>query len=220
MNHSRKLIGILTPGIILVVVTAYAASPHVSYDKGRSVDGQQGDTAAAAAIHERHYGYTGGPPPWFPEDRNFREEEYDRFGQDGWNMNPASGRCNRGFFKQVLAHSHYGPAVIRADYGLRRLKSVASETVAGIVVNGEPGRAMDRLDRLCMDYALEHVPDGSTIHWNEKDRWYYVTPQVTRKNANGGYCREYYVEAEVGARMRRAFGRACRLSSGAWRIKS
>jgi surface antigen len=78
---------------------------------------------------------------------------------------------------------------------------------------------MDQVDQNCVGQALERVPDGRTVVWNDPDQrsGYSVTPKRTWQTANGTYCREYQTKIVVDGKVENAFGTACRQSDGTWK---
>jgi surface antigen len=162
----------------------------------------------------------GGPPPWAPA-HGYRRNRYREYGLTALPIDLTSGRCNREVIGQVLGGAVGGlaGAEIGGDGdGTGRLIAVAAGTVVGMVIGGEIGRSMDRADALCMDQALEHAEDGSNIRWNSGERQYAVTPHATVQEADGRYCREYYMDADIQGQSQQVFGKACRQPDGTWRL--
>jgi len=161
----------------------------------------------------------GGPPPWAPAHgyRN-NHDRYRDYGLVAVPIDIRTGRCNREVMGQVLGAAVGGLAGSQIGDGTGRLIAVAAGTFAGMVIGGEIGRTMDRADSLCIDQALEHAPDGSTIRWNDDRHQYAVTPQKITQDANGRYCREYYMEADVQGQPQQVYGTACRQPDGSWQM--
>jgi surface antigen len=171
--------------------------------------------------HERHGGHSarfaGGPPPWAPAH-----------GYRARHGTPAAalpldidiGRCNREVIGQILGGAAGAAAGSQIGDGRGRIVAIVGGTIAGVLLGGEIGRAMDRTDQLCVDQALEQAPDGQVIAWTDPDRGvrYAVTPQDTWQTDAGRYCREYTAQGSVGGGAVQTFGTACRQPDGSWRL--
>ena len=162
---------------------------------------------------------TGGPPPWAPAHGYRRGRGKDKdYDLARLPIDIASGSCNREEIGRVLGGIAGGVIGSEIGDGDGRLIAVAAGTMVGVIIGGEIGRSMDRADALCVDQALEHAPDGSRIIWTGNDRQYAVVPKETYQDGNGRYCREYYMDAQVGGRTEEVFGRACRQPDGSWQL--
>jgi surface antigen len=213
MNGLRKLLFVVLPCAMLVAAPVSADPPH---GRGKGPPAAKHHWKKGGGEHHAR-GFSGGPPPWAPAHgyRRKQGEEYVSVP-----VNIQTGSCNRELIGQILGGATGGLVGSQIGDGTGRLIAVAAGTVVGAVIGGEIGRSMDKTDRLCVDQALEHAPDGSRIRWNDDGRQYTVTPQGTRQNDEGQYCREYQMETEIGGRTQQAHGRACRQPDGAWKIVS
>ncbi len=107
--------------------------------------------------------------------------------------------------------------------GNGQLIATGAGVLLGAYAGGEIGKSLDRADRMYMErstsQALETVPSGRSVAWNNPDSGHYgaVTPQRTYE-ASGSYCREFTQTVNVGGRSQRAYGTACRQPDGTWQI--
>lgn len=223
MKTLQQIITVLIPCALLVAGAA-SADPYKN-ESGYGPPGQQWKKGKGKKHpgrgHRsvRRYGYTGGPPPWAPA-HGYRRKQGQGHYYASLPMNVRAGQCNREVVGQVLGGATGAVVGSQVGDGTGRLIAVAAGTLVGAVIGGEIGRHMDRVDRLCMDQALEHAPDGTRIRWNDDNQQYTVTPRNTREYDNGRYCREYHMETEIGGRTEQVYGRACRQEDGAWQIVS
>ncbi len=101
--------------------------------------------------------------------------------------------------------------------------AIIGGTLLGAALGGYVGSYMDRMDemdRRRMNTALETRPTGSTAQWQNPDTRtaYAVTPTKTYQVDSGQYCREYTTEVQIGGETEQAYGTACRMDDGAWKI--
>jgi surface antigen len=70
--------------------------------------------------------------------------------------------------------------------------------------------------------ALESVPSGQTVAWQnpDSDNAGTVMPTRTYQTAGGQYCREYQQTITVGGERQPSYGTACRQPDGTWHIVS
>ena len=213
MKLLRKIVLVVMPVMALVTTPVLADPPG-----GRGYE--HGDRGKKHHRHEEHgHGFSGGPPPWAPA-YGYRRGHDDDDHYVAVPVNVQTGSCNRELIGQIVGGATGGLVGSQIGDGTGRLVAVAAGTVIGMIVGGEIGRSMDRTDKLCVDQALETAPDGTKIHWNDADRQYTVTPQNTRQNESGQYCREYQMETQVGGKAQQVYGKACRQPDGAWKIVS
>lgn len=217
MKCLHKLLFVVLPCAMLVAAPVFADPPHGRGHGRPDKHWKQDDD------HGRGHGFArgGGPPPWAPA-HGYRRQQGEVYGSKYVSLpaNVETGSCNRELIGQVIGGATGGLVGSQIGDGTGRLIAVAAGTVVGAVIGGEIGRSMDESDRLCVDQALEHAPDGSRIRWNDEGRQYTVTPQDTQQGNDGQYCREYQMETEVGGRTEQVHGRACRQPDGAWKIVS
>lgn len=218
MYKPNRSLAVLLPCIVLFAAAVAADPPGFARGRGHGHGPPPGHMKK-----EHGHGFSGGPPPWAPA-YGYRSQKQG--GEQGGAyvseaVNIQTGSCNRELIGQILGGATGG--LVGAQVGgdaTSRLIAVAAGTVVGALIGGEIGREMDRSDRLCVDQALEHAPDGTRIHWNDGDQQYTVTPGETGQNSNGEYCREYTMQAHVGDQNKQVVGKACRQPDGTWHIVS
>jgi surface antigen len=68
-------------------------------------------------------------------------------------------------------------------------------------------------------YALNHGQTGSSYKWSEGNVYGDFTPiKDFYVKENNLYCREYYQTVNIAGKAERAYGKACRMPDGAWKI--
>ena len=108
--------------------------------------------------------------------------------------------------------------------GSTRLASTAAGTLLGAFLGSEVGRSLDRADAAhasqAQYQALEYTPSGYSTSWRNPDTGHHgsVTPIETYQSFNGGYCREFQHDAQIGGRTRSVYGTACRTPDGQWQV--
>jgi len=179
------------------------------------------------------------PPDWAPahgyRDKHKHHDDDDRYesrGSDGvvvalpWADSHhgsgyvRDGRCNRDALGAVLGGVVGGVVGSQVGKGDGRTAATVIGTVVGILVGQSIGRSMDAADQNCTSQALEYVPDGQPVAWNNPDQQgdYVVTPRKTWRNDSGAYCREYITQATVAGQRQQTYGSACRQPDGTWRV--
>lgn len=131
------------------------------------------------------------------------------------------GTCDRERLGQVLggiAGAAIGSTVKQGD-GSNNSAAIIGGAIIGIIVGGNIGRSMDRVDQGCVGQILEHDPDGNQVAWlgGEGNTQYQVTPQKPFKDNNGRYCRKYLTNAVAEGVNRKTYNTACRESDGTWK---
>lgn len=102
--------------------------------------------------------------------------------------------------------------------GNGRYVAIVAGTLAGALIGGSVGNAMDDVDRMKAQQALENVPTNKTSSWQNPDTGnsYSIQPLRTFQTATGP-CREYVTQAKIGAEQQQLYGTACRQADGAWK---
>jgi surface antigen len=101
---------------------------------------------------------------------------------------------------------------------------IAAGTIIGGLVGGAIGSGLDAADRRYASQsahqALEYVPVGSSVSWQNPDSGHYgaIAPTRTYQTAEGYYCREYQQWVTIGGVQHSSYGTACRQPDGSWRI--
>lgn len=103
--------------------------------------------------------------------------------------------------------------------GRGRTAATVLGAIIGASVGGSIGERLDESDRRRMGYSLENNRTGATTRWHNPDtgRDYAVTPTGTY-DSGGRPCREYTMDAEIGGRMEKVYGTACRQPDGSWKV--
>ena len=108
--------------------------------------------------------------------------------------------------------------------GSTRLAATAAGTLLGAFFGSEVGRSLDRADAAhasqAQYQALEYTPSGYSTSWRNPDTGHHgsVTPIETYQSFDGGYCREFQHDAQIGGRTRSVYGTACRTPDGQWQV--
>ncbi len=94
-------------------------------------------------------------------------------------------------------------------------------TLVGSQIGGAIGRSMDDTDRLKIAHSLETVRTGVPTTWNNPDthNHYVVVPTRTYMVNSAQPCREYTVDAIIGGKKEKIYGRACRQADGSWKVQ-
>jgi surface antigen len=114
------------------------------------------------------------------------------------------------------------------------IASAITKSPAGIIggallgglVGGAAGKYLDQRDRELQQQAtmraLETTPSGNSVPWRNTNTGNSgsVTPVKTYQEPSGQYCREYQQVITVGGEKQTAYGTACRMPDGSWKIKS
>jgi surface antigen len=114
------------------------------------------------------------------------------------------------------------------------IASAITKSPAGIIggvllgglVGGAVGNYLDQRDRELQQQAtmraLETTPSGSSVPWRNPNTGNSgsVTPVKTYQEPNGQYCREYQQVITIGGEKHTAYGTACRMPDGSWKITS
>jgi surface antigen len=171
------------------------------------------------------------PPAWAPahgwrakqHNKHKRKYEHDRYVEAAVPAVPYGldlGHCNRDVLGAVLGGAAGAAVGSTVDKDDGRNAAIVGGAIIGVLVGGAIGRYMDSVDQNCIGQALEHVPDGETVVWNNPNNGgaYQVTPAETYQRADGRYCREYVTEVLIGDRRQEAYGTACRQPDGSWQV--
>jgi surface antigen len=108
--------------------------------------------------------------------------------------------------------------------GNGKLAAVGAGVLLGGLAGHSVGRSLDRADATYAQqaqYRAQAAPVGQTIAWDnpESGNRGWVTPTREGQNmSTGEYCREFQQTIEVGGRVERGYGTACRQPDGSWRM--
>ncbi|MZR31932.1 RT0821/Lpp0805 family surface protein [Sneathiella litorea] len=107
--------------------------------------------------------------------------------------------------------------------GTGQLVAVGVGTLAGAMIGSEVGKTLDAADRAQIDRAEKQAttaPMGQTIAWNnpQSGNSGTITPVRDGNHMDGRYCREFQQTIEVGGKLEKGYGTACRQPDGSWQI--
>lgn len=106
-----------------------------------------------------------------------------------------------------------------AFHGQNAWLGVLGGAIAGGIIGNQIGQYMDRQDLANMNSALSRTPVGDQASWtNPRSKVTYTVTPVKTYHQRGRYCREYQTTINVGGKNQQAYGRACRMPDGQWRI--
>ena len=106
--------------------------------------------------------------------------------------------------------------------GSGRTVAILGGTLIGGYIGGSIGKSMDDVDKLKMNQSLETTRTHNTSTWQNPDsgNTYSVTPIRTYQNRMEQPCREYNTTANIGGKVEKIHGTACREADGSWRVIS
>jgi len=112
-----------------------------------------------------------------------------------------------------------GAALHSGPYG------IIGGALAGGLIGGAVGDRMDAADRReaaqAAQHALETAPSGTSVAWHNPDSGHSgtITPTRTYQTQSGQYCREYQQSVTIEGKQQQAYGTACRMPDGSWKIQ-
>ncbi len=116
----------------------------------------------------------------------------------------------------ALAGSQFGK-------GSGKLAATAIGTLLGAFIGHQVGESLDEADQRAAQQAAQRAyqaPLGQQITWNNPDSGHSGTITASRDGTDtgGNYCREFQQTVTVGGNTEQAFGTACRMPDGTWKI--
>ncbi len=114
-----------------------------------------------------------------------------------------------------------GIAGAQIGAGSGRVAAIIGGTILGAALGTYVGGYMDRMDQQQVSRTLETQPTGQTSQWKNPDTGnrFNVTPVNTFQRTDGQYCREFVTQVEVGGKTEQAYGTACRMPDGSWKVQ-
>lgn len=110
-------------------------------------------------------------------------------------------------------------ASIFGGSGGSRFAGAAAGALIGGSVGYAIGRHMDQQDRINMQEAIVNTPVNEEASWtNQRTHTTYVVRPVQNYHHNGRRCRRYLTRIQIDGQWHRAYGRACRMPDGSWKI--
>jgi surface antigen len=130
------------------------------------------------------------------------------------------GTCDRELIGQILGGAAGAAVGSTIGQGNDNTAAIIGGAIIGMVVGGNIGRSMDRVDQGCVGQILEHAPNGRMVAWESENgrARYQVTPDRSFRDNRGRNCRNYLTESVVNGSNRRTYSTACRESNGAWKM--
>lgn len=161
------------------------------------------------------------PPDHAPAHgwRKKNDPRYVGYTGGGWERDYGivEGNCNRKEIGTVLGGVVGGVIGSQVGSGDGRVVATVIGAVLGAAVGREIGRDLDEGDRACVGHALELGQPGQSVRWVNSDVTYLLTPlPPAKKDAKN--CRNFSMKATRGGKSETSKGRACRDSSGVWKM--
>jgi surface antigen len=110
--------------------------------------------------------------------------------------------------------------------GNSQVAGIIGGALVGSVIGNQVGQYMDRQDQANMQSAIINTPVNQQASWTSSERasngqpiTYTVTPTRAYHRDNR-YCREYTTVVNVGGQPKKAYGKACRMPDGTWKVVS
>lgn len=95
---------------------------------------------------------------------------------------------------------------------------VLGSALIGGVIGNFVGQRMDEQDRINMANAVTQTPVGQEATWTNSHHVTYTVRPTKQYHSHKRYCREYQTTVTIGGKMKKAFGTACRMPDGQWKI--
>ena len=150
--------------------------PHTSRPRSRALRNLMALGLLAALVAAVAAPVAADPPSWAPahgwrakqanKHQYKRRYEDDHYAQAAVPYGLDLGRCNRDVLGAVLGGAAGAAVGSTVDKHDGRKAAIVGGAIIGVLVGGAIGRYMDSVDQNCIGQALEHVPDGETIVWN------------------------------------------------------
>ena len=129
------------------------------------------------------------------------------------------GSCHRKEIGTVVGAVAGGVIGSQIGDGSGRTVAIIAGTVLGGLIGREIGEELDEADRGCFGHALELVEPGRSVRWvNDRTHVSYVLTPLALSSKDAKNCRRFKLKASEGKKSKSSEGRACRDSSGVWRL--
>lgn len=172
---------------------------------------------------------TAEPPSWAPahgyrakqDHKGNRHKDRNR-SNEVFVSNGDFLRCNRDVVGAILGGGTGALLGSTVGKGDGRDAAMIGGEILGMLGGYAFGQSLDQSDQACTGDALDRVPDGQSVRWQNPDsgRSYNVVPTDSWQNAQGRYCREYSATANIGGKLQKTYGTACRRADGSWQLVS
>ena len=153
--------------------------------------------------------------------RKKNDARYVGYTGGGWERDYGvlEGNCNRKEIGTVLGAVVGGAIGSQVGDGGGRTVAIIVGSVLGAVVGREIGDNLDDADRACVGHALELGQIGKSIRWsNERTNVSYLLTPMALAAGDSKNCRRFSLKASSGKKEQKSNGRACRDSSGTWKM--
>jgi len=129
-------------------------------------------------------------------------------------------RCSQADVGTLLGGVAGGVLGSHVGRGHGQTAGIITGTLLGAVVGHEIGRSLDAADELRTREVLEENRTGQSSVWVNPDTGAQVAVTPTRTYQSDGeqYCREYSTQVMVGGERQQAYGTACRMPDGSWKV--
>jgi surface antigen len=129
------------------------------------------------------------------------------------------GTCHHKEIGTVVGAVVGGAIGSQVGDGSGRTVAIILGSVLGAVVGREIGKGLDDGDRACVGHALELASEGHSVRWlNETTKVNYVLTPIAGSGVEEKGCRRFSIKATLANKAQTSDGRACRDSSGVWRM--
>jgi len=149
-------------------------------------------------------------------DNEFEREtvEWRQLGEESKYI--SHGRCKHSKVNRVMGTLVGGLIGSRIGKGDGR----KAATIVGALLGYHVGKKADnKADAYCTSQALEYTSSNTKTYWTNADTGTHYTMYPTRTYREyNTYCRHYVTEENRHGNIRTIHRKACRQSSGAWRV--
>jgi surface antigen len=109
--------------------------------------------------------------------------------------------------------------------GTGNTAAIIAGTVLGGLLGSEMGKSLDKADvayhNRTSQSAFENNKSGSASSWKNPDTGASGTITPTKTTNHGGtYCREFTQSINVGGKVEKGYGTACRQQDGSWQVQN
>lgn len=109
--------------------------------------------------------------------------------------------------------------------GTGNTAAIIAGTVLGGLLGSEMGKSLDKADvtyhNKASQKAFENNKTGTASSWKNPDTGASGTITPTKTTSSGGtYCREFTQSINVGGKVEKGYGTACRQEDGSWQVQN
>lgn len=153
--------------------------------------------------------------------RKKHDPRYVGYTGRGWeeDYGVREGTCNRKAIGTVVGAVLGGVVGSQVGDGDGRTVAIIVGSVLGGIIGREIGKELDEGDRGCIGHALELAEPGRSVRWvNDATHVSYIVTPLAINAKDPKNCRRFKLQASAGKKKEDSDGRACRDSSGVWKI--